>query len=157
MESPLEVLSLTAALVALCATVLLIIGLRVRSGLHARIARLEDALRVYNSANAEIGRQLRAMEERLLLAAATPLARAPEEAPAPRGMASFQREDAVPVLRSLAALAPRAAAMNPAPRPGATARVAAPKPEAGDETAGPAERRLAELLRSRLPASGALQ
>ncbi|MFM7274363.1 MAG: hypothetical protein ACKO4A_11000 [Gammaproteobacteria bacterium] len=160
MDSPVELLSLSlsAAMVALSATLLLIAGLRIRMRLFARIARLEDALRVYNSANAEIGRQLRAMEERLLLVAATPLAPQAAESPAPRAAESARREDPLPVLRTLAALAPRAASAGTVPGAVSGKPIAGPASLQADQAAaGSAERRLAELIRARLPATGALQ
>lgn len=158
MDSPVELLSLSAAMVALSATLLLIAGLRTRMKLLARIARLEDALRVYNSANAEIGRQLRAMEERLLLVTAVPLAQQAQGSPVSPAAEAVRREDPLPVLRALAALAPRAGAANTVPGavPGKPlAGLASPSADQG--AAGSAERRLAELIRARLPASGALQ
>lgn len=134
MDTPIELLGLCAALVALAATVLLILGLRARSQLGARIRRLEDALRVYNSANAEIGRQMRAMEERLLMAATAPLPQRLPEAAVPRASESARVLAARPPV-----LAPRG------------------EPEDGGAGDGAAERRLAELIRARLPVSRALQ
>lgn len=160
MDSPIELLSLSAAMVALAATFLLIFGLRERMRLHGRIARLEDALRVYNSANAEIGRQLRGMEERLLLAAATPVAQRGVEAPSGRRMETPSHGEPAPVLRGLAGLA--ALRTNESPVAALTAGspfrdVMASVADEGDAGGGAAERRLAELIRARLPAARALQ
>jgi hypothetical protein len=160
MDSPVELLGLSAAMVALAATLLLILGLRARTRLYGRIARLEDALRVYNSANAEIGRQLRAMEERLLLAATTPLSPRGVEAVPARATDTPSHAERIPVPRGLAGLAPLRTSESLVARPGVgnpvRGAIASGKDE-GDSGGGAAERRLAELIRARLPAARALQ
>jgi hypothetical protein len=74
---------LALGLVALCAW-----GFRQRLVLVQRVQRLEDALRVYNAANASLGRQLAEVEGavealRAKLAVPAPAAPAPEARPVP--------------------------------------------------------------------------
>ena len=142
----LNVILLSLLAGCLPALVVLAAALRLRVTLGRRLQRLEDALRVYNSANAELGRQLREMEEQLRV-------------PTPRASASR----VTGVSRELGAVRPAemssavsAPGKSEASRPAATMpfRRAAPRPAA--TTAEPefseAEVRLARLLKSRLPA-----
>jgi hypothetical protein len=114
--------TVAGALPAMC---VLAAALRLRAVLARRLQRMEDALRVYNSANAELGRQLRALEERMR-AAPPATTSAPEPASA-RPLRSGH-------LASRRAIEPEV------------------EVEAGDEEFSAAELRLAQLLRSRIPA-----
>ena len=62
---------LVMCLVAGCVPALIVLAaaLRLRAVLGRRLQRLEDALRVYNAANAELGRQLRDMEDQFRIPA----------------------------------------------------------------------------------------
>lgn len=135
MDPLLQLPGLFAGAMTVAVTVLLIVGWRMHARLGGRIRRLEDALRVYNAANAEMGRQLRAVEQRQLLLATQQAPQRAPEAAAPR-MIDVPRTPAV---------------KTPAPVP----RL---EPQ-GDDAFGQdaAERRLAELIRARLPLSGSLQ
>ena len=130
------------------ALVVLAAALRLRMILGRRLHRLEDALRVYNSANAELGRQLREMEEELRVP--SPRASASRVTGASRELAAVRTAE-MPSLASAPAKseASRPAAAMPfrrvAPRPAPNTR----EPEFSE-----AELRLARLLKSRLPAIG---
>ena len=123
-------------------------ALRMRVTFGRRLQRLEDALRVYNSANAELGRQLRELEEGLRV-------------PTPRTSASrvtgVSREVA-PLRAAEASSAVPVSGRSEASRPAATTpfRRAAPRPAANtsEPEFSEAELRLARLLKSRLPALG---
>lgn len=128
---------LVTALIAGCvpAMIVLAAALRLRAILGRRLQRLEDALRVYNSANAELGRQLRDMEEQFRIPAPRSAAARAAEAPRPAAAAARPAEAARfgDVLRSTAAAARREA-------------------PAGDGEFTESELKLARLLKSRLPA-----
>ena len=117
------------------ALVVLAAALRLRSVLGRRLQRLEDALRVYNSANAELGRQLREMEDQFRI-------------PAPRSAAARAMETARGESGTLRGSEP-ARATEPSRTPPASARrqPSSAKPEFSES-----ELKLARLLKSRLPA-----
>jgi hypothetical protein len=134
----LTILALSLVAGCLPALIVLAAALRLRSILGRRLQRLEDALRVYNGANAELGRQLREMEEQFRIPA-------PGSA-AGRGMEGV-RMAASPLRASeptRAAEPARAIASAPAP----ARRV----PAAAESEFSDAELKLARLLKSRLPA-----
>lgn len=124
-------------------------ALRLRVILGRRLQRLEDALRVYNSANAELGRQLREMDEQL---------RMPTPRPSASRVTGVSREVS-PVRAAETASAVSPLARSEASRPAATMpfRRAAPRPaaNASEPEFSEAELRLARLLKSRLPAIAA--
>jgi hypothetical protein len=110
--------------------------------LPRRIARLEEALRVYNTANAALGRQLAELEaavQRHLRAQAEAREEAPPPTPAsrPEGRTPFGRG--------------RPAAPSAAERYGMAASAAAPpRVPAPEDGFSEAELRLAQLIKSRL-------
>jgi hypothetical protein len=128
---------LVLSLVAGCLPALIVLAaaLRLRGILGRRLQRLEDALRVYNTANAELGRQLREMEEQFRV-------------PAPRSAAARAMEPTRAATRlpetSRPAEPVRGSATATARRPAAAA--------AGESEFSDAELKLARLLKSRLPA-----
>lgn len=125
---------LALSLVAGCLPALFVLAaaLRLRSVLGRRLQRLEDALRVYNGANAELGRQLREMEDQFRI-------------PAPRsGAATRAAEPARTISIPVSA---RAAEPIRAQKPAPARRVA----PAGESEFSDAELKLARLLKSRLP------
>lgn len=128
--SPDKLVVIVSIVVAGCVPALCVLAaaLRLRALLARRLQRLEDALRVYNSANAELGRQLRAVEEQLLALRG--------RAPAP---AAGLHEEPVPERT-------RRPAPHAAPR-----RAFTPATEPEDDYSA-AELKLAALLKSRLPA-----
>lgn len=116
------------------ALVVLAAALRLRWVLGRRLQRLEDALRVYNSANAELGRQLREMEDQFRI-------------PAPRPAVARGAEHARP------ASPVRTREPAPLPEPLRTPPAATRRPGAHTESEfSESELRLARLLKSRLPA-----
>ncbi len=124
-------------------------ALRLRGILGRRLQRLEDALRVYNSANAELGRQLREMDEQLRV-------------PTPRASASRVTgagREVAPIRAAETSSAVSVSGRSEAARPAAAMpfRRAAPRPAAStsEPEFSEAELRLARLLKSRLPAIGA--
>lgn len=126
---------LALSLVAGCLPALFVLAaaLRLRAVLGRRLQRLEDALRVYNGANAELGRQLREMEDQFRI-------------PAPRSAAASRAAEPTrpPSAPATAKAAEPMRAANAAP-----ARRGAPAVEAEFSDA---ELKLARLLKSRLPA-----
>ena len=134
---------LAMSLVAGClpAIIVLAAALRLRAVLGRRLQRLEDALRVYNGANADLGRQLREMEEQFKVPAPRSAAARGVEAPRPAQAATRSPEPQRfgDVLR---------AAANPA------TSTSAPRREAlrTDSEFTESELKLARLLKSRLPA-----
>lgn len=128
--SPDKLVVIVSIAVAGCVPALCVLAaaLRLRAMLARRLQRLEDALRVYNSANAELGRQLRAVEEQLLLL---------------RGRSAAAAEDT-----SVAAAPDR----TRRPAPHAAPRRAFTPASDPDDDYSEAELKLAALLKSRLPA-----
>lgn len=124
-------------------------ALRLRGSLGRRLQRLEDALRVYNSANAELGRQLREMDEQLRV----PTLRA--SASRATGVA----REVAPIRAAETSSASSVSGRSEAARAAAAIpfRRAAPRPAANtsEPEFSEAELRLARLLKSRLPAIGA--
>ena len=133
---------LAMSLVAGClpAIIVLAAALRLRAVLGRRLQRLEDALRVYNSANAELGRQLRDMEEQFRIPA--PRSAAARGAEATRPAAAARAPDQQLFGDVLRAAATSASAAAPARRD-------SPR---GDSEFTESELKLARLLKSRLPA-----
>lgn len=129
---------LLMALAAGCLPALLVLAsaLRLRWVLGRRLQRLEDALRVYNSANAELGRQLREMEDQFRI-------------PAPRSAAARGAESPRAAPAGAATGDAQRGAQSPRVPPTAVARrQSAP----ADADFSESELRLARLLKSRLPA-----
>jgi hypothetical protein len=110
------------------------VAYQLRRVVPLRLQRLEDALRVYNSANASLGRQLAETEEAL---------RALRGASAPAA-APFAQQ--MQLAEAMAAAAPSSSAAGaPAPGLSAAERYEVPEPEFSE-----AELRLAQLIKSRL-------
>ena len=123
-------------------------ALRLRGILGRRLQRLEDALRVYNSANAELGRQLREMDEQLRVPTPRAASRVTGAGREVAPIRAAETSRAVSVSGRSEAARPTAAMpfLRAAPRPAASTS----EPEFSE-----AELRLARLLKSRLPAIGA--